>query len=116
MSNHKLLLVPASLRHLPNWTPETSLLFLLLGGYSHGNANQENAKKLLCYYQQAVRELGETERLNALKIQYKCGVDVCVEGIITPELSDIVIGMESEPPATTQFVESYGEFGVDVTV
>jgi hypothetical protein len=30
------------------WTPETSLLFLLLGGYSHGNANQENAKKFFC--------------------------------------------------------------------
>jgi hypothetical protein len=60
------------------WTPETSLLFLLLGGYSHGNANQENAKKLLRYYQQAVRELGETERVNALEIQciaFECCYD-----------------------------------------
>jgi hypothetical protein len=52
------------------WTPEISLLFLLLGGYSHGNVNQENAKKLLRYYQQTVRELGETERVNALEIQF----------------------------------------------
>jgi hypothetical protein len=60
------------------WTPETSLLFLLLGGYSHGNANQENTKKLLRYYQQAVGELGETERVNALEIQciaFECCYD-----------------------------------------
>jgi hypothetical protein len=60
------------------WTPETSLLFLLMGGYSHGNVNQENAKKLLRYYQQAVRELGETERVNALEIQciaFECCYD-----------------------------------------
>jgi hypothetical protein len=60
------------------WTPETSLLFLLMGGYSRGNANQENAKKLLRYYQQAVRELGETEQVNALEIQciaFECCYD-----------------------------------------
>jgi hypothetical protein len=60
------------------WIPENSLLFLLLGGYSHGNANQENTKKLLRYYQQAVRELGETERVNALEIQciaFECCYD-----------------------------------------
>lgn len=56
-------------RENQDWTPETSLLFLLMGGYYHGNANQENAKKLLRYYQQAVRELGESERVNALEIQ-----------------------------------------------
>jgi hypothetical protein len=60
------------------WTPENSLLFLLLGGYSHGNANQENAKKLLRYYQQAVGELGQTERVNSLEIQciaFECCYD-----------------------------------------
>jgi hypothetical protein len=51
------------------WTPETSLLFLSNGGYSRGNTIQENAKKLLRYYQQTVREMGETERVNALEIQ-----------------------------------------------
>ncbi|WP_233787463.1 hypothetical protein [Dulcicalothrix desertica] len=56
-------------RENQDWTAETSLLFLLMGGYYHGNVNQENAKKLLRYYQQAVRELGESERVNALEIQ-----------------------------------------------
>ncbi len=51
------------------WTPENSLLFVLMGGFTYGNENQENVKTLLRYYQQAVRELGETERVNALEIQ-----------------------------------------------
>ncbi len=60
------------LKHKPDkqaWTPENSLLFVLMGGFSYGNRNRENAKTLLRYYQQAVRELGEIERVNALEIQ-----------------------------------------------
>ncbi len=60
------------LKHKPDkqaWTPESSLLFVLMGGFSYGNRNRESAKTLLRYYQQAVRELGEIERVNALEIQ-----------------------------------------------
>ncbi|YAF99067.1 MAG: hypothetical protein AB3A66_29170 (plasmid) [Nodularia sp. CChRGM 3473] len=51
------------------WTPENSLLFVKLGGLSYDPGNGENQKTLLRYYQQAVRELGEIERVNALEIQ-----------------------------------------------
>jgi len=52
------------------WTPENSLLFVTLGGLSYDTGNGEKQKTLLRYYQQAVRELGEIERVNALKIQH----------------------------------------------
>lgn len=51
------------------WIPEEELLFVVMGGFSYGYGNQENVKTLLRYYQQAVRELGEIERVNALEIQ-----------------------------------------------
>jgi hypothetical protein len=51
------------------WTPEKSLLFILMNGFAYGHENGENVKTLLRYYQQAVRELEETERVNALEIQ-----------------------------------------------
>jgi hypothetical protein len=52
------------------WTPEKSLLFVALGGFSYEHGNWEKQKSLLRYYQQAVREFGEIERVNALEIQY----------------------------------------------
>ncbi len=52
------------------WTPENSLLFVVVGGFSYAPGNGENQKTLLRYYQQAVRELGEIERANALEIQH----------------------------------------------
>ncbi|ODG97077.1 hypothetical protein A4S05_15180 [Nostoc sp. KVJ20] len=52
------------------WTPENSLLFVAVGGFSYAPGNWEKEKTLLRYYQQAVRELGEIERVNALSIQY----------------------------------------------
>ncbi len=52
------------------WTPENSLLFVVVGGFSYAAGNGEKHKTLLRYYQQAVRELGEIERANALEIQH----------------------------------------------
>jgi hypothetical protein len=60
------------------WTPENSLLFVTLGGFSYEPGNGEKQKTLLRYYQQAVRELGEIERVNALEIQqitFECCYD-----------------------------------------
>ncbi|MEA5567820.1 hypothetical protein [Anabaena sp. UHCC 0399] len=60
------------------WTPENSLLFVTLGGFSYDPGNGEKQKTLLRYYQQAVRELGEIERANALEIQqiaFECCYD-----------------------------------------
>jgi hypothetical protein len=58
----------------------------------------------------------QTRNVSKFRLQYKCGVDVCVEGVITTELSDVVVEMENPAPATTQFVESDGKFGVDVKI
>ncbi|WP_223278571.1 hypothetical protein [Nostoc sp. 'Peltigera membranacea cyanobiont' 232] len=52
------------------WTPENSLLFVAVGGFSYEPGNWEKEKTLLRYYQQAVRELGEIEWVNALSIQH----------------------------------------------
>lgn len=52
-----------------SWTPETSLLFGLVGGFYHGYEGWESEKTLLFYYQQTARGLGQTERVNALEIQ-----------------------------------------------
>lgn len=52
------------------WIPENSLLFVAVSGFSYAPGNWEKEKTLLRYYQQAVRELGEIERVNALSIQY----------------------------------------------
>lgn len=52
------------------WIPENSLLFVAVGGFSYDPGNWEKEKTLLRYYQQAVRELGEIERVNALEIQH----------------------------------------------
>lgn len=52
------------------WIPENSLLFVAVDGFSYDPGNWEKEKTLLRYYQQAVRELGEIERVNALSIQY----------------------------------------------
>ncbi|WP_341530316.1 hypothetical protein WKK05_14135 [Nostoc sp. UHCC 0302] len=60
------------------WTPENSLLFVVMDGFSYDPGNGEKQKTLLRYYQQAVRELGEIERANALSIQqitFECCYD-----------------------------------------
>jgi hypothetical protein len=60
------------------WTPENSLLFVVINGFSYDPGNGEKQKTLLRYYQQAVRELGEIERANALEIQqitFECCYD-----------------------------------------
>lgn len=60
------------------WTPENSLLFVIMDGFPYDHGNGEKQKTLLRYYQQAVRELGEIERANALEIQqitFECCYD-----------------------------------------
>ncbi|MEO1351955.1 MAG: hypothetical protein AAFW84_24645 [Cyanobacteria bacterium J06635_15] len=51
------------------WTPETSLLVTLVGGFYHGEESFEQEKTLLSYFQQAAEGLGQTEQANVLKIQ-----------------------------------------------
>ncbi|WP_242056491.1 MULTISPECIES: hypothetical protein [unclassified Nostoc] len=60
------------------WIPENSLLFVVVSEFSYEPSNGEKQKTLLRYYQQAVRELGEIERANALEIQqitFECCYD-----------------------------------------
>jgi hypothetical protein len=52
-----------------DWTPESSLLVTLVGGYYYQEEFCDNEKTLLGYFQQAAQALGNTEQANALKIQ-----------------------------------------------
>ena len=51
------------------WTPETSLLVTLVGGFYYGKESFEQEKTLLRFFQQTVKGLGQTEQANVLKIQ-----------------------------------------------
>lgn len=61
---HSLL---KSTRGEANWTPEALLLIATSGFYYEGEQN--NASKLLGYYQQTAQGLNQTERANTLEIQ-----------------------------------------------
>jgi hypothetical protein len=50
------------------WTPETSLLIVVISGF-HRAADQESVTLLLRNYHRVVQELNQTERANALEIQ-----------------------------------------------
>ena len=52
-----------------SWTPETSLLFTVLSGFSYSNHDWENETTLLRYYQQTAQGMGESQRVKALSIQ-----------------------------------------------
>ena len=58
----------------------------------------------------------QTGNVPKFRLQHKCGMDVGIGGISTAKLSEVVVPMESSAPATTQFVESNGGFGVDVKI
>lgn len=51
------------------WSPETSLLFTLVGRFYSSGETLESRKTLLRYYQQAAQGLGQSQRVNALEIQ-----------------------------------------------
>ena len=51
------------------WTPETSLLVNLVSGAYYYREGFENEKTLLRYWQKTAEALGQTEQVNALKIQ-----------------------------------------------
>jgi hypothetical protein len=53
-----------------SWTPESSLLFVVVGGFYRSDEEHANEKTLLRYYQQTAQGLGQSERVNALEIQY----------------------------------------------
>ena len=52
-----------------SWTPQTSLLFTVLSGFSYSNQSWEDEKTLLRYYQQTAQGLGEFQLVKALSIQ-----------------------------------------------
>ena len=54
-----------------SWSPETSLLCTIVRGFHYGDDTLANEKSLLQYYQQAVRELGQSQRVNTLEIQIR---------------------------------------------
>jgi hypothetical protein len=51
------------------WTPETSLLVTVVGGFYSDEASFDTYQTLLEYFQQTARGLGQTERANTLQIQ-----------------------------------------------
>lgn len=58
------------------WTPETSLLVTLVGGYYYEQGFFENEKTLLSYWKTIAEALGETKKGNVLEIQ-KLAFDYC---------------------------------------
>ena len=51
------------------WTPETSLLVTLVGGFYYGEESFEQENTLLNFFQQTAEGLEQTEQVNVLKIQ-----------------------------------------------
>src|SRR5579883_910412 len=52
-----------------SWSPETSLLYTIVGGFSSSDGQRENEFALLRYYQQTAQGLEQSQRVNALEIQ-----------------------------------------------
>lgn len=51
------------------WTPEASLLCTIVRGFHYGDDGLRSEKTLLQYYQQTAKELGQSQRVNALELQ-----------------------------------------------
>lgn len=77
-----------------SWQPETSLLFTIVDGSGNNHGHWQNEKTLLCYYQQTAAGLGQTERIQALKIQ-QIVFDSCFDwSVILETFTNIPIAVE----------------------